>query len=278
MYSFVIQRMFVAGCCGVVLLGGAAWAEVNLQIQLETEAFYSAGTTTTVRLEIVRADVNSDPDSDVTAMGVALTLPDAWTLVRDAGNACAPALLETQNDEPVDPANHPVVFVKGANVTYLDPPSNTNCAPLPGSGNVLELNWVPGGGDVPLSLDFPVAIKLVLFVPADAPEAELCQPVEIETLLRYRVLDGGEQTDTGGSSVDADCVVDPVSDGDLNGDNSVDPADAQLCFEVFLQIPEALDAIVNPGIGDFCGPGDGFDPADAQGIFNTYLQLPNPCL
>lgn len=253
------------------MVHGLAGAQVHLDFYWEPDGPYSDEAPAKVLLNIERADVSADPDSDVTAMGFTWTLPDGWTLARDANNNCAPAVVETHYGAPINPAEHPLLFVKGANLTYLDPPTNTQCAPLPATGRVLEFNWIPGGGENPLPLVFPLTVELKVW----APGLDFCEVVESDAQLRYRVGDGGEQTASGnGGDVIWDCY--PFPPGDVNSDSSVDPLDAQLCFEAFLQIPEAL-AIVNTYTGDFCIAGDGLDPRDAQGIFNEFLQLPDPC-
>lgn len=271
MQFFHHRRILGFAFSGAALLHGWAGAEVSLSYGWDAEGPFSNEVPVSVKLTISRSDVSADPDSDVTAMGVAWTVPDGWTLLRDVQDDCAPAIVETQNDEPVDPSQHPVVFIRGANVTYLDPPENTRCAPLPATGSVLELNWLPSGGEVPLPFDFPVTVTLRFW----APDFELCTLWESETQVLYRVGDGGEET-AGGDGIEHECGFFSYPPGDLNGDDAVDPSDAQLCFEAFLQIPEALNRIV-PTATEFCGGSDGADPGDAQGIFNAFLELPNPC-
>ena len=76
----------------------------------------------------------------------------------------------------------------------------------------------------------------------------------------------------------ATCTNDYCAPGDVNGDGSVTPGDAQAAFDYYLGIgsePECVES------ADICGNyphGDGYvTPGDAQGIFNMYLGFPNPC-
>lgn len=259
---------------GVLALSGSAFAQATLDITVDAPDTYVAGGTVDVAITIDRSDATADPDSDVTAIGAEIALPTGWKLDRDADSNCAVAVVETQNGVAANPVTNSTVNVKGSNQTFVDPPTNTTCVAIPTSGDTLEVFWIPedSGGGTPLPVDFPVVLTVTLTVPNGNTGIK-----NVNGTVKYRVLEGGEQTGTGGDSLDAEdpsgCVTAP---GDANGDNSVDPADAQLAFEAFLQLPDALAAI-NPDCGDFCNTGDGVDPADAQGIFNQFLQLPNPC-
>lgn len=258
---------------GVLAFGGTALAAPVLDITVAAPDTYVAGQTVDVQISIERTDATADPDSDVTALGAEIALPTGWKLDRDPDSNCAVAVVETQNGVAANPATNSTVNVKGSNQTFVDPPANTTCVAIPTSGDTLEVFWIPedSGGGTPLPVDFPVVLTVTLTAAGNSSGQQ-----NINGTVKYRVLEGGEQTGTGGDSIDQEvggCVTAP---GDANGDNSVDPADAQLAFEAFLQIPEALAAI-NPDCGDFCNTGDGVDPADAQGIFNQFLQLPNPC-
>jgi hypothetical protein len=259
---------------GVLALSGAAFAQAALDITVDAPDTYIAGSTVDVDITIDRTDASGDPDSDVTAIGAEIALPTGWKLDRDADSNCAVAVVETQNGVAANPATNSTVNVKGSNQTFVDPPNNTTCVAIPTTGDTLEVFWIPedSGGGTPLPVNFPVVLTVTLSVPNGNTGIK-----NINGTVKYRVLEGGEQTGTGGDTIDAGivdgCTTQP---GDANGDNSVDPADAQLAFEAFLQIPAALAAI-NPDCGDFCNAGDGVDPADAQGIFNQFLQLPAPC-
>lgn len=250
---------------GVLALGGAAFAQPTLDIAVDAPAEYTPSGTVEVTITISRTDSDANPDGDVTALGAEITLPTGWKLERDADANCA----STIDDNQTAGVNS-TIQVKGSNQTFVDPPANTTCVAIPTTGDVLEIFWIPEGGNDPLPVAFPVVVTATLVA------ANSTGDQDIDATVKYRVLEGAEQTAAGSDTLaqgqGGGCVTAP---GDANGDNSVDPADAQLAFEAFLQIPEALDAITP--CGDFCGSGDGVDPADAQGIFNQFLQVGNPC-
>lgn len=249
-------------------LVASAGSQVNLAVTVEMPDTATPSGTLDATIAINRTDASPAPDSDVTAIGVELGLPAGWKLERDVDGNCAVSATDNQT-----PGVNSTLQVQGANQTYVDPPNNTTCVALPPEGNTLEFFWLPEGGDNALPVSFPIVVNLTLTV----PEGGTCFPQrDLAATLRYRVLNGDERVANGIDSIPAECAECPTNPGDANGDGSVDPADAQLAFEAFLQFPEAL-AIINVGCGDFCNAGDGVDPADAQGIFNTFLQLPNPC-
>ncbi|MFM1918447.1 MAG: Dockerin type domain [Candidatus Hydrogenedentota bacterium] len=253
---------------GLVAFGGAAFAQPALDITVDAPDTYTPGSTVDVTITIARTDATAADDADVTALGAEITLPSGWKVERDADANCDVAV----SDNQVVGTNS-TIQVKGSNQTFVDPPANTTCVAIPTTGDVLEIFWIPedGGSGDPLPVNFPVVVSATLTVPAQSSGQQA-----IDGTVKYRVLEGGEVSETGGDTLEAaagGCLTAP---GDANGDNSVDPADAQLAFEAFLQIPEALAAI-NPDCGDFCNTGDGVDPADAQGIFNQFLQVGNPC-
>ncbi len=259
------------GAAALIFPTSLAHAQITLAIQVEAPELVTPGGKADVVITIDRTDATLFPDSDVTAVGVELGLPAGWKAERDADSNCAVSVSDNQVV-----GNNATIQIQGANQTYLDPPANTICAALPAEGAVLEFFWVPdtGGGGEALPVSFPIIINARFDVPAATGGCT----VQIDTVatLLYRVLNGDERSASAIDSIPADCPECVTQPADANGDGSVDPADAQLAFEAFLQFPDALAAIV-PACGDFCGSGDGMDPADAQGIFNTFLQLPNPC-
>ena len=258
---------------GLMLFSGIAESQISLDVDIQPgNEFFTNGVPYTCTVLIDRVDASSAPDSEVTALGLAVTLPADWKLMRNAGDDCAVALVEMQAGAPVSSLSGTTAFVKGAAYTYTDPPANTTCVPLPTTGDVLEITWLPGSAETPAPVAFPVELRLTL-----APSGNECSNANAGAEVRYRVGAGGEQTATAATEIVSECVSDPVFNGDANGDGSVDPSDAQLCFEVFLQIPEALSSFVPNGVFDFCGGSDGMDPGDAQGIFNFFLQKANPC-
>lgn len=248
-----------------------AGAQVILNVSVDAPEQVTPGSTAELLITVDRADASLSPDSDVTAIGIELGLPAGWKAERDADSNCAVGITDNQ----VAGVNS-TIQVQGANQTYVDPPANTTCVALPPEGNVLEFFWIPdtGGDGDALPVSFPLIINASIVVPNTTGG---CTPqIDAVATLRYRVLNNDESISTGIDSIPENCLDCPTNGGDANGDGSVDPADAQLAFEAFLQFPAALEALV-PTCGDYCGNGDGVDPADAQGIFNTFLQLPNPC-
>jgi hypothetical protein len=249
-------------------LAASAGAQVNLAVTVEMPDTATPGVPFDATLTIARTDASPAADSDVTAIGVELGLPSGWKLERDVDGNCAVSATDNQT-----PGVNSTIQVQGANQTYVDPPANTTCVALPPEGNTLEFFWLPEGGGNALPVSFPIVVNLTLTV----PEGGDCFPQrDLAATLRYRVLNGDERVASGIDSLPAECAACATAPGDANGDGSVDPADAQLAFEAFLQFPEAIAAL-EPECGDFCESGNGVDPADAQGIFNAFLQLPNPC-
>lgn len=248
---------------GLVAFGGASFAQPVLDITVDAPDTYTPGSTVDVTITIARTDVTGADDADVTALGAEITLPSGWKVSRDADANCDVAV----GDNQVVGTNS-TIQVKGSNQTYVDPPANTTCVAIPTTGNVLEIFWIPesGGSGDPLPVNFPVEVNATLTVPGNSAGQQA-----IDGTVKYRVLEGGEVSETGGDTLEAaasGCAL----PGDVNGDNSVDPADSQAIFDFFLGRPGAI----NEDCGDFCTDSS-IDPADAQGVFNAFLGRPSPC-
>lgn len=247
---------------GVLALAGAAGAQVVLDITLDAPDTFAQGETVPVTITIDRTDVTAAPDSDVTAIGAEIALPSGWKLERDADANCD----ATISDNQVGGVNS-TIQVKGSNTTFVDPPANTTCADLPLTGDTLEIFWIPesGGTGDPLPVNFPLIVNATLTT------AGCNENINIGATLRYRVGAGAEVTPapTGGDTIDCTGEVGCVVRGDVDGNGSLSPGDAQLIFNIFLGTGTA----VNPECADFCGEGS-VTPGDAQNAFNAFLGTP----
>ena len=252
---------------GAVLLGGSAFAQVELDISVDAPDTYpAAGGTVAFTFTVERLDVNADPDSDVTAVGAEIVLPAGWKLERDIDSTCDATITDNQTA-----GVNSTIQVKGAdNVTPIGAPPNEVCPPIPATGDTLEVFWIPegGGGDTPLPVDFPLEVSLTVTVPASTEGTQ-----NIGATVKYRVLEGGEETGTGGDTIDQDQIIGcTTSLGDADGNATVDVDDVQALFDFIIQVRPTIEEECS----DFCA--DTFvDVSDVQGIFNSIIQLPNPC-
>lgn len=262
-------RAIVAMALSIIAATTNASAQTSLKISVDAPDEYIPGETTTLDVTISRSDGGNEIP-DLVALVASITFPDGWTVVRDPLNNCALSYEEAQGGVPVNPNASAAAVIVGSNATYSDPPTNTVCAPVPraSDNDVLDIVWIVQNDE---NLTFPITLSFDV-----ATSSGPCSASYTANVNHREGASGEIVGDGGGDVTECSVIVDPVSDGDLNGDGSVDPSDAQLCFDAFLQIPEAL-AIVVPTATDFCGGSDGADPADAQGIFNAFLQFPNPC-
>ncbi|MBI1319425.1 MAG: hypothetical protein GC168_10835 [Candidatus Hydrogenedens sp.] len=259
----------------VLALAGAAHAQVVLgDVTVEADAEYTPGENVNVTITIDRSDATADPDDDVTALGGELTLPTGWKLALDADNNCTPVLQsgETGLDNQVANTNARVQ-IKRSQTTFLDPPTNSVCTPVPETGDVLEFFWLDAQASNPLPVSFPVVLKIVVTSTGNSTGQQ-----QFDLQAKYRVSTGSEQTtDAAPATTEQGVGGCQTVAGDADGSGGVDPADAQLAFDAFLGVQEAVDQL-NSECGNFCDPGSsGIDPADAQGIFNQFLGVQDPC-
>jgi hypothetical protein len=251
---------------GAVLLGGSAFAQVELDISVDAPDTYPAeGGTVAFTFTVERTDVNADPDSDVTAVGAEIVLPTGWKLERDIDSTCDATISDNQTV-----GVNSTIQVKGAdNVTPIGAPPNEVCPPIPATGDTLEVFWIPegGGGDTPLPVAFPLEVSLTVTVPSSTTGTQ-----NIGATVKYRVLEGGEETGTGGDTIDESVVVGCTNPGDGDGNATVDVDDVQAIFDFIIAVRPDID----DDCADFCDDSV-VDVSDVQGIFNSIIQLPNPC-
>lgn len=247
---------------GILMASGAAFGQIALDIEVDAPDSYTGGSPVTVTFTIDRTDASGNSDSDVTALGAEIALPAGWKLERDVDANCAISI----DDNQVSGTNS-TIQVKGANIAFIPGSNPPACSPIPQTGDVLEIFWIPedGGGQDPLPVDFPVVVTAT-FIATTCAEDQA-----IDATVKYRVLAGLEQSNTGAdttSCASSGCAL----PGDATGDNSVDPGDAQAIFEFFL----GIGGVDSEDCADFCTDGS-IDPGDAQGVFNQFLGVPDPC-
>lgn len=246
---------------GTLLLGGSAFGQIVLGLTIDAPAEVDPGTQATVTFTIDRIPPGDIPaDSDVKALGAEITLPTGWKLVRDIDANCAIDI----DDNQIAGTNS-TIQVKGSNTGLIDP---THCAPIPATGDVLEVFWIPesGGSGDPLPVNFPVVVTANFDVPANCAGT-----ANFNGVVKYRVLAGLEQTANGTDSTnctDPGCAL----PGDVDDDGAVTPGDAQMAFDFFL----GAGQLTNPDCGDLCADGS-VNPGDAQGMFNTFLVVSPIC-
>jgi hypothetical protein len=260
---------FACALLGSMALCSAAFAQ-ELDIWIDLPLVYTAGDTVPVVVNIERIDAESTPDSNVTAMGIELTLPTGWTLARDPNNNCASAFVEDQGGSPVNPANNAVALFKDATQTYADPPNNTTCIQLPFEGFGLEFIWIPNNGGAADGL--PISFPVELTVPLVAGPLVECGLHRIDGDVRYRVLTGSEATNTGSTYLNECVIIECEVMGDANGDGTLDIDDVQHLFEFVINVEPSLDEFCSDVCSDTL-----IDVVDVQGLFNMIIQLPNPC-
>ena len=165
--------------------------EVTLGATLDGDG-YTPGATTEVTVTIDRTDGGGASDSDVTALGLELTLPTGWALATDAGANCDALVVETQGGAPIDTGtNAPVNFIRSQE-RYTDSPSNSTCEDVPSTGNTLAMYWLGTQSNDPQPLQFPLELTMTLHVPAVSQGSQL-----LECVLRYRVNNGTEDSNAG---------------------------------------------------------------------------------
>ena len=266
-----LQGVAAFALMAAVAMSGVAGAQdITLSADVDAPDNFAAGEEVEVTLTITRTDANANDDSDVTAIGGELALPAGWKLSLDADNDCDPVLQdgETTIDNQAAGVNAQVQF-KRDQALFVDPPDNTECTPVPPTGDTLEFFWLDAQVNDPLPVSFPIVLNLVLVAAASGTGSSGDQ--DIDLTVKYRVTTGEEVTPapTGSDTTSgADGCALP-GDADLSG--GVDPADAQASFLSFLGL-----ATVDVDCANICDPDtSGVDPADAQGIFLQFLGLPN---
>jgi hypothetical protein len=234
----------------------------------------------------------------------------ADTLSATAGQNATLEVFLSGSSAPVAAVNF-TVRVSAAGAGALQLAQATSTSPLEASGFVYEFNpdyarssvstgtiqgdvvefrgvlYPSGGASTTFSASASTKIaEIVLPVSASAPSGtinvELVSAIDGGTgLLGVSDAAGTSlkpqgQTRPGGDII-AVTVGSPGLMGDLDGNGSVTPNDAQLAFECFLLGGNCPPAVVDAAMADFCGTGNGITPGDAQGIFNVFLGITNPC-
>jgi hypothetical protein len=266
----LLGRWLACALLGASALSAPAFAQ-TLDLSIELPLEYTEGDTVPAVVTIDRIDTTAVPDSNVTAMGIEIDLPPGWTLARDPSNGCSSTFAEEQGGSPVNPVNNAVAVFKDAAQTYADPPSNTTCIQLPFEGFGLEFIWIPnnGGAADGLPIDFPVELT----VPLVAGPLVECGLHRIDGIVRYRVLTGSEQTNTGIVYLNECEIIECTNPfGDANADGNLDIDDVQYLFEYVIAVVPSVDEFCNDVCSDTV-----IDVNDVQGLFNMIIQLPNPC-
>lgn len=234
----------------------------------------------------------------------------ASSLSVDAGDNLTLDVFLSGASAPVAAVNF-TVRVSSADAAVLPLASATSSSPLEASGFVYEFNpaysrsavstgnitgdvvefrgvLYPSGGSTTTfnaSSSTKVA-QIVIPVPSGASntvaEVELVSAIDAGTGLLGVSDAAGTSLKPSGQTRPAGAVANvtvgsAVVLGDLDGNGSVTPNDAQLAFQCFLAGGTCPTEVLNASLADFCGTGNGVTPGDAQGIFNLFLGLVNPC-
>ena len=268
MYAFHCISRCVSGglmACLLLLPTQAAFAQLTLGLGLDAPESYADGDLVTVSITLDRTD-SGEIDPTSFGLGLELDVPPGWKIQRDPENDCAVSTTETQQGVPASPRSFSLM---GEGITYTDPPFNTLCAPIPPSGDTVEMLGAEGGGDGLFPGGFPVVLSFTFTTPV-TPESGF-QPIDLS--CSYFVDSSPIVVISAATSIENEAPPECANPGDVNSDGFVDVVDVQDLFNELIQLPGDP---LNPLCSDYC-ENSSTDVWDVQAIFNSLIALPNPC-